>query len=342
MEALFQEEEEANDDKLRDDDCEETERTQRERVERFLNDDLNTAPYREQSTPIQVKDTGGLSEALARTMLRNIPTGNGDGGAPTLLAFCNKLEMAAEQARLTSKEALTLAVNRLTGDAATLWLSHAKEHPRGDHRRWSSWEDLQEELRSAFYPQEHAQTIIGTLVKLTQSVPTLDNLITVQEAARRDFRASGGKIKAGASSGKDKSKDADTFAQATTEVERKAKSDADGLGLHIVRTTRVIEGSDGAAQASTSKGKQHNHRQRGDLSHDPRPEVTNEPALTEGTANVITKQGNSLTLHESLHTPSFQIPHLRVFVVRVHALYYGANRPVLKRSKAGRKEGRKE
>ncbi|KAG5462605.1 MAG: hypothetical protein BJ554DRAFT_4453, partial [Olpidium bornovanus] len=107
MEALLQEREEWDDDEPRDEDREAVERTRRERVERFLNDDLNTAPYREHerlAPAPQRKETGEFSEVLARMMLGSVPTYNGDGRAPALLAFCNKLEMAAEQAQLTNKE----------------------------------------------------------------------------------------------------------------------------------------------------------------------------------------------------------------------------------------------
>ncbi|KAG5461686.1 MAG: hypothetical protein BJ554DRAFT_6077 [Olpidium bornovanus] len=105
MEALLLEKDEWDDDEPQDDGSEAAERTRRERVERFLDDNLNTALYREQerlASATQGKETGRFGEVLARTMLGSVPTYNEDGRAPALLAFCNKLEMAAEQAQPTA------------------------------------------------------------------------------------------------------------------------------------------------------------------------------------------------------------------------------------------------
>ncbi|KAG5457109.1 MAG: hypothetical protein BJ554DRAFT_2966, partial [Olpidium bornovanus] len=108
------------------------------------------------------------SDLLAQTMLAAVPTYNGTGGATALTNFIAKVETAAEQAELNEGQTLALAIHRLSGQASILWLSHVKEHSKESHQRWTSWRDLREALSMRFFPMEHLETTMTTLLTLTQ------------------------------------------------------------------------------------------------------------------------------------------------------------------------------
>ncbi|KAG5462725.1 MAG: hypothetical protein BJ554DRAFT_3838, partial [Olpidium bornovanus] len=124
------------------------------------------------------------------------------------------------------------------------WRNHAKDYPRGSHGRWTKWEELWDALYQQYHPREHQQTTMKNLANLSQAkcdgdlekhIETFNSLhlqipiprdeqfwvmrfhlgLSVQEAARRDFRIIGDEKKrpihgasaAGASSTENTSKE---------------------------------------------------------------------------------------------------------------------------------------
>lgn len=140
----------------------EEESTRDERVQRFLDEDLNTNAY-EADKPTRRPDN-----TVSRAMMAAIPTYNGTGGAAALATFQSKLEAAADQAELDEKDTLALATQNLEGQAYLVWQGHTKEFPRGHAGRWKTWPELRAALTSHFYPREHRQRTMDELLNLSQ------------------------------------------------------------------------------------------------------------------------------------------------------------------------------
>ncbi|KAG5455682.1 MAG: hypothetical protein BJ554DRAFT_4817 [Olpidium bornovanus] len=76
---------------------------------------------------------------------------------------------AMEAVRFTPTEALALATNKLKGQASLLWRSHSKDYQRGNHGRWTKWEELRDALYQQYHPCEHQQTTMKNLANLSQA-----------------------------------------------------------------------------------------------------------------------------------------------------------------------------
>ncbi|KAG5458731.1 MAG: hypothetical protein BJ554DRAFT_993 [Olpidium bornovanus] len=310
-----------------------------------------------------------------------------EGGTAALTNFASKLDAAAEQANLSRQETLALATHHLTEQVAILWQSHANKHRRGDPHRWTRWKQLREELEQLFFPREHLQVVMNKLMELTQwrcdddlekyietfnslrqknrvltMAPNLEDLGSVQAAARRDFRltdkpkvhnpgptngaGAAGEAKKGkdrqsikcfncnktghmarecrlpqkerkpkesatnskAKTGKPDLQIACTAGVATDETEDapSANSAANANHRHHPMTTRVTMDS-GATRHMIP------HKQRFTSSRPWTKKVwtaskASEPVLAEGTVNILTISGVTLSLKGALHTPTFKMP----------------------------------
>ncbi|KAG5462487.1 MAG: hypothetical protein BJ554DRAFT_4929, partial [Olpidium bornovanus] len=110
----------------------------------------------------------GVLDFAVTALLNSMPIYTGAGGAIAIMTFITKMEKAIQAAQFNEQVALALAVNKLGGQAAILWLTHAKDNLPGSPRRWTTWSGLKDALNDHFFPREHYRAMEKTLTNLSQ------------------------------------------------------------------------------------------------------------------------------------------------------------------------------
>ncbi|KAG5460024.1 MAG: hypothetical protein BJ554DRAFT_7978 [Olpidium bornovanus] len=142
------------------------EKAQRERAEERMKDmEAALLQAEEEEKEDDQPPEGNLNTLLAWTLLGAISTYRRRSST-------DQLHHQAGNGRRTSwvssEETLDLAVNRLVGQAATLWQNHARMHPRGTALLWKRWEELRDALTKNFHPREHLQAATAKLMEISQ------------------------------------------------------------------------------------------------------------------------------------------------------------------------------